>query len=90
MWIRKTEEILIEDVESGHLEFEAFGREVWAALSKRYGSEMMSECDEDYMEIAAKHGLSQRVAYDPQKHGELSCDPEPGDMIWWWGEIGED
>lgn len=40
---------------------------------------------EQLADIAVKHGMVQWVAYDPHDHGELpSCDPEPGDMIYWF------
>lgn len=40
---------------------------------------------EQLADIAVKHGMVEWVPYDPDEHGELpSCDPEPGDMIYWF------
>ena len=33
------------------------------------------------MPMLEKHGLAQRVAYDPELHGEI-CEAEPGNEIW--------
>lgn len=35
---------------------------------------------DDFMPLAEKHGLAQRVPYDPEKHGEIEA--EEGDFIW--------
>jgi hypothetical protein len=39
------------------------------------------DAGEDFMPLAEKHGLAQRVPYDPETHGEIDADE--GVMIWW-------
>lgn len=70
---------------TGSANFASFGKEIFEATTNRVsGDEWMGEEDEQTMEIAAKHGLAQKVFYDPEKHGEVT-EAEPGDPIWWWG-----
>lgn len=67
-------------------DFAAFGREVFERITARVSDMMIGEEDEEIMEIAERHGLAKQVPYKPEVHGE-GMEIEPGDMIWWWGDI---
>lgn len=36
----------------------------------------------DAEEALVESGLAIYEPYDPTRHGEIDCDPEPGDLIW--------
>jgi len=63
----------------------AFGRAVLERSKARVAECGGGEEDEENMQLAFKLGLVERVIYDPDKHGEVNSDCEPGDEIWWWG-----
>ena len=64
--------------------FRLFGRLMWKLIQK-YGEEFIwDEWSEEVLPLAEKAGLCKRVAYDPEKHGEINADP--GCEIWSWGE----
>tara|TARA_Y100000310_G_scaffold345276_1_gene463338 strand:+ start:3705 stop:3926 length:222 start_codon:yes stop_codon:yes gene_type:complete len=63
----------------------AFGEEMWEWAKNACQCGFDFEESEDIMEMAQRHGLVDRVEYDPKKHGEeIDCDE--GDMIWYWGD----
>ena len=72
------------ELEKDKVAFASFGREVFDELIERVASESMDENDVRFMEIAAKHGLVRKVAYDPAIHDELPY--EAGTEIWYWGK----
>lgn len=73
----------------GSANLAAFGSEILEAAKERVADCGGGEYDDDIMEVAHRHGLVQRVVYDPDKHGKVNEDCEPGNEIWWWGS-GED
>lgn len=76
------------DAEDTGNTFEAFGRDMlaWARSRENFFGD---EDSEKFMEIAEKHGLVQRVKYDPALHGEIE-DAEPGCDVWWFGNSASD
>lgn len=62
----------------------AFGEAIWAWIKSRGGEIFEHEDSEEIMEIAERHGLAERVIYNPKIHGEI--DAEPGNIIWYFGE----
>ena len=63
----------------------AFGSEILEAAKVRVAECGGGEEDEEIMQAAYRHGLIARVVYDPEKHGDVNSDCEPGGAIWWWG-----
>ena len=63
---------------------EEFGEAIWAWIKGRGGEIFEYEDSEEIMEIAERHGLADRVNYDPKIHGDINADP--GDEIWWFGD----
>ena len=56
-------------------------RDILAWMRNGYNGFFGAEWSEELMPIFTRHGFAERVAYDPEKHGEVE-ECEPGDMIW--------
>lgn len=66
--------------------FYCFGKAVWDHIVDNGGDFIGSEISEDILPLAESAGLCHRVKYNPRIHGE-DIDADPGDEIWWWGEV---
>ncbi len=64
-----------------------FGKDIWTWIKEHGESVFEIEEVEDIMEIATRHGLVEKVAYDPEIHQNIHGDDylDPGDQIWWYG-----
>lgn len=79
-------------------------RQEWEEVQRlaEFGKVMLAEVKECIVECgfwmysetvadkAVEYGLMQYVAYDPDKHGALDAEYEPGDMIYYWGKATDD
>lgn len=65
-----------------------FGKDLWEWIKSQGSDFCGEEVSEDILPIAEKAGLCKKVAYDPEKHGDIEM-AEPGDLIWFWGEEKE-
>ena len=63
----------------------AFGEEMWERTKNACRDGFYFEEQESIMEMAQRHGLVDKVEYDPKKHG-VEIDADEGDMIWYWGD----
>ena len=64
-----------------------FGERVWRVFTDNIDS-LDVEAVEEVMEIAASLNMVKRVVYDPDIHGDIDG-AQPGNLIWWWGYVGE-
>jgi hypothetical protein len=63
--------------------FAEFGRRMYERL-RTDENYFGTEGSLDEMEDAIACGLADAVKYDPELHGYIEGDPEPGDEIWIW------
>jgi len=64
-----------------------FGEEVWRVTTERVAEGSMGEAEEELMEFGEELGLCRRIKYDPNIHEDVSDEYEPGDSLWYWGDM---